>query len=422
MTVNVTNTVGANNTIVLDGSSKIPAIDGSQVTALSGSAFTTGTLATARIDVGTGANQILQLDANAKLPALSATNLTNVPGPTVSTSDPAIDTNSTLGAKWVNKTSGEVYICTDATTDENIWTNVGPGSGDVAPYSFPGTQYGYTSGGYAGGGTQSNIIEKFSFTTTSNATDVGDMTGGRSSPAGCSSLTHGYVCGGNNQGDAAPFNIIDKFSFSTDGNASDIGDLAVQSTSLRCGGSSQTNGYTFGGNCNPSPNNAIQKFSFSSDGNASDIGDTHYSANDMAPNSSGTYCYHSGGIPAVNSIGKVSTSTDGNSTSVGTLTTTRGGGGGASSLTYGYTAGGASSNVIDKFSFSSDGNASDVGDLTAARKWQASPSSTTYGYSAGGNPTTNLVERWSFSSDGNAVDSTADLTRSHDYLSNGHNY
>ena len=98
MTVNVTNTVGANNTIVLDGSSKIPAFDGSLVTALSATAFTTGTLATARIDVGTTAGKILQLDSNAKIPAISGANLTNVPGPTSSTSDPAIDTNSTLGA------------------------------------------------------------------------------------------------------------------------------------------------------------------------------------------------------------------------------------------------------------------------------------------------------------------------------------
>ena len=55
MTINVTDTVGANNTIVLDSNSKIPAIDGSQVTALVATAFTTGTLATARIDVGTTA-------------------------------------------------------------------------------------------------------------------------------------------------------------------------------------------------------------------------------------------------------------------------------------------------------------------------------------------------------------------------------
>jgi len=133
MTVNVTDTVGANNTIVLDGNSKIPAIDGSQVTALSATAFTTGTLATARIDVGTTAGKVLQLDGSARIPALSGANLTNVPGPTVSTSDPAIGTNPTLGAKWINKTSGEVYICTDATAGANVWTNVGAGTGDIAP-------------------------------------------------------------------------------------------------------------------------------------------------------------------------------------------------------------------------------------------------------------------------------------------------
>ena len=45
---------------------------------------------------------------------------------TVSTSDPAIDTNpSATGHCWVNKSSGECYICTDATTNDNVWTNIG---------------------------------------------------------------------------------------------------------------------------------------------------------------------------------------------------------------------------------------------------------------------------------------------------------
>ena len=39
----------------------------------------------------------------------------------VSASDPATDTNpDNTGHYWINKTSGECYICTDATTDENI--------------------------------------------------------------------------------------------------------------------------------------------------------------------------------------------------------------------------------------------------------------------------------------------------------------
>ena len=175
MTVNVTDTVGANNTIVLDGSSKIPAYDGSQVTALDADVFTTGTLATARIDVGTTAGKILQLDGSARMPAISGAYLTNAPGPTVSTSDPAIDTNPTLGAKWINKTSGEVYICTDATAGSNVWINVGAGTGNVFPYVYGGTQYGYCMGGYAGPSTN-DTIQKTSFTSDADATDVGDLT------------------------------------------------------------------------------------------------------------------------------------------------------------------------------------------------------------------------------------------------------
>ena len=54
---------------------------------------------------------------------------------TVSASDPATDTNpSAVGYLWVNSTSGEAYIATDVTTDSNIWTNIGDGSGQIAGY------------------------------------------------------------------------------------------------------------------------------------------------------------------------------------------------------------------------------------------------------------------------------------------------
>jgi len=33
----------------------------------------------------------------------------------------------------INNSSGEVYICTDATTDANVWTNVGDGTGNINP-------------------------------------------------------------------------------------------------------------------------------------------------------------------------------------------------------------------------------------------------------------------------------------------------
>ena len=46
----------------------------------------------------------------------------------VSTDYPAITTNGAVGDLWVNKSTGEVYCCTDETTNENVWKNVGAGS------------------------------------------------------------------------------------------------------------------------------------------------------------------------------------------------------------------------------------------------------------------------------------------------------
>ena len=84
-------------------------------------------------DVGTGANQIVQLDSNAKIPACSAAAVTNLPSITKSSSDPTISTNPSggVGSVYQNTTSGEMYVCTDATASANVWKNVGAGTGDI---------------------------------------------------------------------------------------------------------------------------------------------------------------------------------------------------------------------------------------------------------------------------------------------------
>jgi len=238
-------------------------------------------------------------------------------GATISASDPATDTNATLGTQWANSTSGEFYVCTDAATDENVWTNVGDGTGDIVPYSFQGTVSGYTSGGWTSG--YSNVIDKFSFSSDGDATDVGNLTVARYSPAGQSSTTHGYSSSGS-----STFDQIDKFSFTSDGDATDVGDVTV-GRYMAAGQSSTTHGYTSGGNESASVSNVIDKFSFSSDGDASDVGNLSVARKEVAGQSSTTHGYTSGG-------------NDG---------------------TY--------SNVIDKFSVSSDGDATDVGNITVAR-------------------------------------------------------
>ena len=88
-----------------------------------------------------------------------------------------------------------------------------------------------------------NIIDKFSFTSDADATDVGDLLNDTFRTAGQSSANHGYVSGGLAPGVS---NVIQKFTFATDANATDVGDL-VNSTRYMSGQSSGDNGYTSGG-------------------------------------------------------------------------------------------------------------------------------------------------------------------------------
>ena len=78
--------------------------------------------------------------------------------------------------------------------------------------------------GYFSGGASSNQIQKFSFATLGNATDVGDLLHTGHTPACSSSTTHNYNAGGW-MGEQNPSNQINKWSTSTDANATDVGNL-----------------------------------------------------------------------------------------------------------------------------------------------------------------------------------------------------
>ena len=65
------------------------------------------------------------------LPALDGSTLTGVSGFRKNASDPLSNSNGNQGDVWVNTASGEVYVLTDATTNANVWTNVGEGTGDM---------------------------------------------------------------------------------------------------------------------------------------------------------------------------------------------------------------------------------------------------------------------------------------------------
>jgi hypothetical protein len=232
------------------------------------------------------------------------------------------------------------------------------------------TTHGYSSGG---GSPESNTIDKFPFSTNSNSTDVGDLSQARDGSAGQSSTVSGYSSGGRSSNPPAVFsNTIDKFPFSTDTNASDVGDLTQVRGDL-AGQSSFSSGYASGGIISTPPSvvsNTIDKFPFATNTNATDVGDLTQARQRIAGQSSTTHGYNSGGVSITNIIEKFPFATDTNATDVGDLITNIGGMAGQSSTMFGYSSGGqvpSASNIIQKFPFSADSNATDVGDLTQSR-------------------------------------------------------
>ena len=232
--------------------------------------------------------------------------------------------------------------------------------------------HGYVSGGHRGQPTRRDDIDKFPFASEGHATDVGDLISTKESVTGNSSEDHGYTSGGlTNLPSFTYFNVIEKFSFSTDGNGTDVADL-LAGIYEAAGQPSDVSGYVTGGNSAPpaTKQNVIQKFPFSTDANSTDVGDLTETKRQATGQSSGTHGYVSGGeigppSPTTNVIEKFSFSTDGNATDVGDLLSgiNYAGPTGQSAETHGYHAGGNPSNTIQKFSFVSDGNATDVGDL-----------------------------------------------------------
>ena len=407
------------------------AIAASKITGLATSAttdttsatnITSGSLATARVNVGTTAGKILQVDGSGNLPAIDGSQLTGVESFTKSASDPTISTNPSggVGTEWVNTTNGEIYLCTDATADENVWTNVGAGTGDVAPTpTSQGTQYGFLGGGYGSAAIGLNI-QKFSLTSDANATDHGaDLSTSKSYAGGHQNFFYGYTAGGQHPSTGVQINVIDKFPFASSTTASDVGDIAAGANDQFAAASSTTYGYIAGGVGSPvyDGTNQIAKFSFTSDGNSSDVGNLINQRYRSSGNShiDGGYGYHSAGSRYSgswawdNTIQKYAFASDGNAVDVADLTIGRENPAGCDSTTYGYQAGGQNPPAVDrieKHQFTTTNNSTDVGNLLGTLSYGAGVSSTTYGYFCGGywGSPSNVIQKYSYSSDGNSTD------------------
>ena len=247
--------------------------------------------------------------------------------------------------------------------------------------SSASTTHGYVAGGMYPYSQSRDQIEKFPLSSAGGSTDVGDLTQARRGTGGNQNTTHGYSSGGS---PSVPSNndtnIIDKFPFSTDENATDVGDLTVSGFDVR-GASSGEHGYQMGRRYPPNRYGStdVDRFPFASDGNAVDVGDLVKGSSIAADGvSSATHGYSCGGYkdPSpgadlnMNEIQRFAFASSISTADAGDLTDGKYGAGGHSSSTHGYTSGGwvpNLTNIIDKFPFAKDGNATDVGDMSQSR-------------------------------------------------------
>jgi hypothetical protein len=291
---------------------------------------------------------------------------------------------------------------------------LGPGA---VPAPTPGAEnFGYIAGGGPG---YTNKIEKYSFTSDGNSTNVGTLVSARSQLTGNSSDVSGYAQGGYV---VDSVNQIDKWPFASDGAASFVGNLS--SSRRTCSGQSSIengNGYQSGGLEDNPPNQTrvtkVDKFSFASDGDGTKVLDLTYSALGLVGSQSTDNGYSMGGMggpttsTTFNNINKFPFTSDTNATDIGDLTVSVLLGAGHFSSTNGYYSGGwipgtpgpGRITTIQKFPFASDSNATDVADLTVASSDSCGTSSKTFGYVTGGEPDMDNIQKFEFASDGDAT-------------------
>jgi len=340
--------------------------------------------------------------------------------PDSGSSDPVITTNpSAVGDRFINTTSGELFVATDVTSDENVWkgqlgTDVEPpmqsigsrgvwGGGDapgaldvidyliiaslgnatdfgnlIAPAELAGQgMSNVTRGLFAGGdspsaGADDDVIQYITFASTGNCTDFGNLTSGRSQgPSGVSNGTRG--CWGSGDIGGSDSTIIDYITIATAGNAIDFGDVTDGRSGITSFNSKTRGVWAGGDTLGAGYTDILDYVTISSIGNAIDFGDMIAIAGAPSATSSGERGVIFGGYTSPanhNRIQYVTIATTGNATDFGDLTAGRNASSACSDGTKGLTGGGLVSGrtaSIDYINIASLGNAADFGDLTAVK-------------------------------------------------------
>ena len=308
---------------------------------------------------------------------------------TLDASNPAIDTNPTdgVGTKWINTTSGQIFICIDATTNSNQW--IGQTTTSITPRVF-------SAGGRAGTEHASigeiSTLEYINPGTLSDAIDFGDLLYVNQYWTGTSNGTNdrGISAGGTDP--SSPSDVIQYVTCSTLGNATDFGNL-IAGTVQAGAASNGTNdrGVWAGGEMGGGALDNVQTTEYvtiSTTGNSTNFGNltTHQKAGNATSNGTNERGIVMGGTYSgyLNTITYFTINSPGNSTDFGDLTQARGycsalsnGTGERGICCWGIDSSAPYFDIYDYVTISSTGNATDFGDGTIETQ---SPASTSNGF------------------------------------------
>ena len=169
---------------------------------------------------------------------------------------------------YVPGTNNTIDFVNIASTGNAV--DFGDTSGSYVQFSAAGSA---TRGIISGGNTPVGESYYYTFSSGGGVNDFGDQTAIRRGCGACNDSTRAVFGGGkDNPTSPYPFyNVIDFFTFSTTGDASNFGELALKTRQV-AGCSSPTRGL-FAGGYDPAVNNVIGFITIQSTGNAQDFGD-----------------------------------------------------------------------------------------------------------------------------------------------------
>ena len=177
----------------------------------------------------------------------------SIPSATKDSSDPTKTTNpsSGVGTEWINTTSGAIFICTDATANDNTWIAQ---TGQPAGIGDRGCWVGGSAGPYASQVDVYNTIDFISINTLCDSALFGELTGRKYESAGCSNGANGRgVNGGSTDWytgipSAVTYNVMEYVTIGTLGNATDLGDMTGAHASRgACDNATNDRGLFWGG-------------------------------------------------------------------------------------------------------------------------------------------------------------------------------